>query len=46
MPRMRHRGDAYEGITLTKYHKAEIERVNKILDDLGLEITIKKDIEY
>ena len=38
--------DAIEGITLTKYHKAEIERVNKILDDLGLEITIKKDIQY
>lgn len=38
--------DAIDGITLTKYHKAEIERVNKILDDLGLEITIKKDIQY
>ena len=38
--------DAIEGITLTKYHKAEIERVNKILDDLGLEITIKKGIQY
>lgn len=38
--------DAIEGITLTKYHKAEIERVNKIMDDLGLEITIKKGIQY
>lgn len=38
--------DAQGGIQLTNYHNAEIQQVNGILKDLGLEIKLKKDVEY
>lgn len=38
--------DAQGGIQLTNYHNAEIQQVNGILIDLGLEIKLKKDVEY
>ena len=38
--------DAINGILLTRYHKSEIDRVNQILEELDLGITIRKDISY
>ena len=32
-----------EGIVLTNYHDKEIARVNKILSDLGLDITVVRE---
>lgn len=38
--------EVQKGYTLTNYHEKEIEQANKILSDLNIKISIKKDKQY
>lgn len=38
--------DAQKGIVLSNYHDKEILKINKLLELLSIDITIKKDVDY
>lgn len=38
--------DAQKGIVLTKYHKKDIDKINKIFKELTIDVELKTDIEY